>query len=103
VLPNGSIGFRWTPEGGPDQGKWNLENKEARHGTEVKLKLSVLEDGDQAHEVVDIGLPYFGGVSNPHFTTNVQNGEVNFVKVPAVRLATGQGRRPSRSAGGHRV
>ena len=41
VLPNGSIGFRWTPEGGVDQGKWNLENKEARHGAEVKLKLSV--------------------------------------------------------------
>jgi nitrate reductase / nitrite oxidoreductase, alpha subunit len=28
------------PLGRVDQGKWNLENKEARHGTEVKLKLS---------------------------------------------------------------
>ena len=41
VLPNGSIGFRWGAEGRVDQGKWNLENKEARHGAEVKLKLSV--------------------------------------------------------------
>jgi nitrate reductase alpha subunit len=36
------------PEGGVDQGKWNLESKEARHGTDVKLKLSVIEDGEQA-------------------------------------------------------
>ena len=41
VLPNGSIGFRWGAEGRVDQGKWNLENKEARHGADVKLKLSV--------------------------------------------------------------
>ncbi len=32
VLPNGSIGFRWGPEGRADTGKWNLEDKEARHG-----------------------------------------------------------------------
>jgi nitrate reductase alpha subunit len=56
----------------------------------VKLKLSVLEDGEQAHEVVDVGLPYFGGVSTPHFKSNAQNGEVNFVKVPAVRLRLGK-------------
>jgi hypothetical protein len=56
----------------------------------VKLKLSVIEDGEQAHEVVDIGLPYFGGVSTPHFKSNTQNGEVNFVKVPAVRLRLGK-------------
>ena len=30
VLPNGSIGFRWGPEGRADVGKWNLEDKEAR-------------------------------------------------------------------------
>src|SRR6185369_13541157 len=90
VLPNGSIGFRWGPEGRSDQGKWNLENKEARHGAEVKLKLSVLEDGEQAHDVVSVGLPYFGGVSTPHFKSNTQNGDVNFVKVPAVRLRLGK-------------
>ena len=38
-----------------DSGKWILEDKEARHGNEVKLKLSVLEGGAQAHEVVDEG------------------------------------------------
>ena len=43
VLPNGAIGFRWGPDGRADQGQWNLEAKEARHGNDVKLKLSVLE------------------------------------------------------------
>jgi len=46
VLPNGSIGFRWGAEGRADAGKWNLETKEARHGADVKLKLSVLDDGE---------------------------------------------------------
>jgi nitrate reductase alpha subunit len=40
VLPNGAIGFRWGPDGRADEGQWNLEAKEARHGNEVKLKLS---------------------------------------------------------------
>ncbi len=86
VLPNGSIGFRWGAEQRADLGKWNLEDKEAQGGATVKLKLSVLEDGEQAHEVVDVGLPYFGGVATPHFTANVGQGAVNQVKVPAARL-----------------
>jgi nitrate reductase alpha subunit len=93
VLPNGSIGFRWGQEserGKVDAGKWNLEDKEARHGQQVKLKLSVLEDGSQAHEVVGVGLPYFGGISTPHFKSNAQNGDVNHVRVPAVRLRLGK-------------
>ncbi|MFP3607103.1 nitrate reductase subunit alpha, partial [Paraburkholderia sp. SIMBA_053] len=72
VLPNGSIGFRWGAEGRGDAGRWNLEAKEARHGAEVKLKLSVAEDGAQAHEVVTVGFPYFGGIDTPHFTASKQ-------------------------------
>jgi len=90
VLPNGSIGFRWGAEGRADVGKWNLEDKEARHGQPVKLKLSVLEDGEQAHDVVDVALPYFGGVATPHFQANAQQGDVNHVRVPAVRLRLGK-------------
>ncbi|MGE0805444.1 MAG: nitrate reductase subunit alpha [Burkholderiaceae bacterium] len=85
VLPHGSIGFRWGPAERADAGKWNLEPKEARHGEAVTLKLSVLEGG-AAHEVVDVGLPYFGGIATPHFTANPQQGGVNRVRVPAVRL-----------------
>jgi nitrate reductase / nitrite oxidoreductase, alpha subunit len=90
VLPNGSIGFRWGAEGRPDAGKWNLEDKEARHDGTVKLKLSVLEGGPQAHEVVDVGLPYFGGIASPGFKANTVQGEVNRVRVPAVRLSLGK-------------
>src|SRR5574337_651090 len=86
VLPHGSIGFRWGPEGRADAGEWNLEHKEARHGQETKLKLSVLDGAPQAHEVVDVALPYFGGVVNPHFPANEQQGPVVHAKVPAVRL-----------------
>ncbi len=90
VLPNGSIGFRWGPEGRADSGKWNLEDKEARHDGEVKLKLSVLEDGEQAHEVVDVAFPYFAGNASPHFTPNAQQGDVNRARVPAVRVRLGK-------------
>ena len=90
VLPNGSIGFRWGPEGRADAGKWNLEDREARHGNDVRLKLSVLEDGAQAHEVVDVAFPYFGGIATPHFTANAQQGDVNRARVPAVRLRLGK-------------
>jgi nitrate reductase alpha subunit len=86
VLPNGSIGFRWGAEGRDDAGKWNLEAKEARHDTEVKLKLSVLEDGPQEHEVVEVAFPYFAGANTPHFPNNPQRGDLNRAKVPAVRL-----------------
>ncbi|MDG5977712.1 respiratory nitrate reductase subunit alpha apoprotein, partial [Hydrogenophaga taeniospiralis CCUG 15921] len=43
VLPNGSIGFRWGAEGTEDAGQWNLENREARNGETVQLKLSLME------------------------------------------------------------
>ncbi len=90
VLPNGSIGFRWGEPGREDEGKWNLESKEARGNTDVKLKLSVIEDGAQETQVVDVGFPYFGGNVTPHFPANAQNGEVNHAKVPAVRLRLGK-------------
>ena len=67
-----------APKAAPTQGKWNLEDKEARHGSDVKLKLSVLEGGAQAHDVVDVAFPYFGGIDTPHFKTNVQQGDVNW-------------------------
>ena len=89
IAPSGSIGFRWGEPGREDEGKWNLEAKEARGNTEVKLKLSVIEDGEQEHQVVDVGFPYFGGRDTPNFTGNTQNGEINHAKVPAVRRRPG--------------
>jgi len=86
VLPNGSIGFRWGAEGRADQGKWNLEAKDAHTDTETNLKLSVMEDGTQAHEVVQVAFPYFGGNTTPHFNENKTTNEINRANVPAVKL-----------------
>jgi len=95
VLPNGSIGFRWGAEGRADAGRWNLEDKDARQGASVKLKLSVLEEGDgaarQAHDVVEVAFPYFAGADTPHFPKNTQQGELNRSRVPAVRLQLADG------------
>ena len=89
VVPNGSIGYRWGPEGRADAGKWNLESKEGHHDADVKLKLSALEEG-QTHEVVEVAFPYFAGADTPHFPNNTQQGELNRAKVPAVRLRPGR-------------
>ncbi len=86
ALPNGSIGFRWGKDGRDDQGLWNLEDKDARTGNTARLKLSVLEDGAQPHEVVDVAFPYFGGIATPHFDANDQGGDVMVRRVPVATL-----------------
>jgi nitrate reductase alpha subunit len=89
VLPNGSIGFRWGPDGRPDAGKWNLEDKEARNGNDVKLRLSALEGDAAGYQVGDVGFPYFGGVRNEHFRHNTQS-DVLVRKVPVQRISLGK-------------
>jgi len=94
VLPNGAIGFRWGADGRADQGQWNLEAREAQHGSDVKLKLSLLEDGQPAKETAKVGFPYFGGIAHEHFSSNVQstaNGDVLVRTVPVQRIAVGKG------------
>ena len=85
VVPQGSIGFRWGAEGRADQGKWNLEAKEAVEGREVKLKLSVLEDEQHAEtqkaDIQAVAFPYFGGIDSPGFPSNKQ-GDVLLRNVP---------------------
>ncbi|MCW5657765.1 MAG: nitrate reductase subunit alpha [Burkholderiaceae bacterium] len=89
VMPNGSIGFRWGADGRADAGKWNLENKEARHGEDVKLCLSVTE-GTDPHQVEDVAFPYFAGIDTPHFNANQQGGDVLVRKVPVRRIRLGK-------------
>ena len=74
VLPNGAIGFRWGPDGRADQGQWNLEAKEAHHGHDVKLKLSVLEGENPSKETAKVGFPYFGGIVSEHFPNSALTG-----------------------------
>ena len=89
VVPQGSIGFRWGTDGHSDQGKWNLEAKEAVDGRDVKLKLSVLEDEQHAEtvktDVQPVAFPYFGGIDSPGFKSNKQ-GDVMVRRVPMQRL-----------------
>ena len=92
VLPNGAIGFRWGPDGRADQGQWNLEAKEARHGHDVKLKLSVLEGASPSTETAKVGFPYFGGIVSEHFPNSALTGgspDVLVRTVPVQRIALG--------------
>lgn len=89
VLPQGAIGFRWGPDGRADQGQWNLEAKEARHGTSVKLKLSVLEGDGASTETAKVGFPYFGGIASEHFPPNAAD-EVLVRTVPIQRISLGK-------------
>lgn len=89
VLPNGSIGFRWGAEGRADTGKWNLENKEARGGNVVKLKLSLMEGEGSDFQVDEVAFPYFGGIDTPHFIAN-KHQDVLVRKVPVRRIKLGK-------------
>ncbi len=91
VLPNGSIGFRWGAEQRDDLGKWNLEDKEARHGDDVKLKLSLMEGEGSQYEVGEVAFPYFGGIDSPGFDANKQGQDGVIVrKVPVRRVRLGK-------------
>ncbi len=84
VVPNGSIGFRWGPEGRDDKGHWNLEAKDARRGADIRLSLSLLENEGDA-EIAQIAFPYFGGIESAHFPSNRQQ-DVLLRSVPVKRL-----------------
>ncbi len=89
VLPHGAIGFRWGPDGRADAGQWNLEAKEARHGHEVKLKLSVLEGTHPSTDTARVAFPYFGGIpheSFPHSALQGGSADVLVRTVPVQRI-----------------
>jgi nitrate reductase alpha subunit len=86
-LPNGSIGFRWG-EQGANVGKWNIEQKEARDGRAVTLRLSLV---DAADEVVPVAFPYFGGIAHEHFAHS-EHAPLQMRNVPARRISLGDGR-----------
>jgi nitrate reductase / nitrite oxidoreductase, alpha subunit len=94
TLPNGAIGFRWGAGDRSDAGKWNLENKDARTGSEVKLQLSLMEGSQDSYTVGEVAFPYFGGIDTPHFTANKQANAAQDVLVRMV---------PVRQINGHWV
>ncbi len=86
IVPQGSIGFRWGQQEGGDQGKWNLELKDAR-GHAVKPRLSLLDAHD---EVVPVAFPYFGGVKHDYFQ-GTDHDEVLLRNLPVKRVQTAEG------------
>ena len=88
VLPNGSIGFRWGPEGRSDAGKWNLEAKEAQRSNDVKLKLSLLEGDRPTTATAKVGFPT-GGIASEYFPHSEQGGDVLVRTVPVQRISLG--------------
>jgi nitrate reductase alpha subunit len=87
VVPNGSIGFRWGQKEGEDQGKWNLEEKEAG-GRDTKLRLSLIDVRD---DVAPVAFPYFGGIAHERFQHNDQGGDVLVRNVPVRKLQLADG------------
>ena len=91
VVPQGAIGFRWGPDGRADQGQWNLEQKDAADGGEVRLRLSLLEDQGSAPDTARVGFPYFGGIASEHFPNNPQSDVlVRTVPVQRLQLPSGE-------------
>lgn len=88
VVPQGAIGFRWGADGRADAGQWNLEAKEAEHGADVKLTLSLLDQPGAAVQTAWVGFPYFGGIESEHFPNNAQS-DVLVRTVPVQRIALG--------------
>ncbi|WP_417672362.1 nitrate reductase subunit alpha [Roseibium sp.] len=84
VVPTGSIGFRWG-----EQGKWNLESKDAK-GNDIDLKMSLILDDDH-DEIADVAFPYFGNREH-NFFEGTDHESVLVRKVPAkkVKLKDGE-------------
>jgi len=82
IAPQGSIGFRWG-----EKGKWNLEQRDGLSQKEVELQLSLLGSHD---EVVEVGFPYFGGITSEHFNS-VALDEILLHKLPVKRLQLADG------------
>ncbi|MGC1068360.1 nitrate reductase subunit alpha [Pantoea agglomerans] len=82
IAPQGSIGFRWG-----EKGKWNLEQRDGASHQEVELQLSLLGSHD---EVVEVGFPYFGGITSEHFNS-VALDEILLHKLPVKRLQLADG------------
>jgi nitrate reductase alpha subunit len=82
VVPNGSIGFRWG-----ENGKWNIEPKNAESAAEIKLRLTMNEFGN---DVVPAQFPYFAGRKRDRFKTT-GHGDIITRNIPTRRLALADG------------
>jgi nitrate reductase alpha subunit len=79
-VPTGSIGFRWG-----EQGKWNLEGRDAKTGAEVTPRLTLA-----GGETASVTFPYFGDAAVAFFNpTTLGDTVTHEVPVTTVTLADG--------------
>lgn len=86
VVPNGSIGFRWGPDGRDDAGKWNLEEKDA-NGRDTTLRLGLKGVHDT---VVGVRFPYFANAASNGFAAT-DHPDVLVRNIPVKRLKLKEG------------
>ncbi len=79
-VPTGSVGFRWG-----EQGKWNLEGRDAATGAEVRPRLSLAGGEDVA-----VTFPYFGDRA-PEFFNPTQLGDTVTHRVPVMGVTLKDG------------
>jgi len=82
ISPNGSIGYRWN-----ESGKWNIQPKNGTTQEDVTLRLSLAEAHD---EIVDVCVPYFGGVPSDYFAGSTLKDILQY-KLPARRVTLADG------------
>ncbi|HNL30905.1 MAG TPA: nitrate reductase subunit alpha, partial [Pseudomonadales bacterium] len=86
VVPTGSIGFRWGPDGRDDAGKWNLEEKDAAgRDTTLRLGLNGVHDA-----VAGVRFPYFANAASNGFAAT-DHPDVLVRNVPVKRLQLKEG------------
>jgi nitrate reductase alpha subunit len=78
--PTGSIGFRWG-----EQGKWNLEGRDARTLEVTTPRLTISGDG-----TAEVAFPYFGARASAFFNPT-EHEEVMTRRVPACRITLADG------------
>ncbi len=79
VVPHGTIGSRWDKSG-----KWNLEEKNALDGSDIRPQVTFIESSD---DVLPIAFPYFGNQQHdqPIFA-HTEHDSVLVRNVPARRI-----------------
>lgn len=84
VSPKGSIGYRWG-----EKGKWNIEAKEGGNNDDVKLKLSLIDDGD----VASVSYPHFASDKTNQNWVSCEHEEILTRNVPCKTITLADGKK----------
>lgn len=82
VVPNGTIGSRWG-----EDGKWNLEMKNADNGNPVSALITLMDSKD---DVVSAAFPYFGNIENEHYE-HTDHDSISLRNIPVRKIQLKEG------------